>query len=149
MNDIRLALMGFWSQFLDRSGVPPRNTPISAFSEDNVMQMRGSPPTPQPPQTFPYIVYPVEMTEMFQGSIITVSVFDRQPAMPGFTGRTDDIVQQIREKIPQGGGVLLQWDKGVIRLQRSNPFSFYMSDPNDRVVVRAIVRLIIANYTQS
>ena len=150
MTEIRNALAAFWGGFVDRGGIPPANRPVPAWQEDYVPHESAN--------IWPRITYPIIRPDALGSTIISASVWNREPlgvVHRGMFALVDDILRQAAEKIPPGG-VLLQWDEerdyigqiitfgGALWLQRSNPFTDYLADPDDPLITRGIIRVIIS-----
>ena len=131
MNELKVALANFWGAFENIPGQEPKFIP--AFEDGQV-------PEEQP---FPYITYPVIRTGFGGQTILIVSVWDKDLANPGFQGRVDYLLSQISERIAEEGAVItLNNNRGIVWLSRNGSnFISYMDDPDDKFIVRGLVRL--------
>jgi hypothetical protein len=131
MNNLLLALQAFWGGFVNGQ----TGEPIPAYLE--TFELRDLP--------FPRITFEVVRSPALERTIISASVWNRSPRI-GFIGLTNDVVEQIGSKIPHGGVKLNVLNNNSVWLYRSNPFIQYLSEPNDTLVTRAVVRVEIINY---
>ena len=134
----------FFGSFVDVSRTP--HLKINAFQEGYAI-IRDAQGRPVPPP-FPYITFPIIRPDFGSQTIATASIWDRRPSMPGFFGLVDDVLRQVQEKIPHEGIILkLDSGDGLISLHR-NPGNFinYMDDPDDQLITRGIVSLVIASF---
>ena len=139
MNELKIALAKFWGSFENVPGQEPKFVP--AFEGGRITE-----PEKQP---FPYITYPVIKTGFGGQTILTVSVWDKDMANPGFQGRVDHVLGQISERISEEGAVIrLGNNGGMAWLNRSGQnFISYMADPDDKFIVRGVVRLQLKTFS--
>lgn len=133
MKSINRELKQFRGSFTDMENKPiPAYKSGYAFIRDD----KGR-PTPAP---FPYITYDVVSPNFRENAALTADIWDKNH-IPGDFTLIDRVLEQVREKIP-AEGVLL----GNIWLKR-NPATFtaYMSDPDDQLITRGIINLILQN----
>ena len=136
MNGLRIALAKFFGGLENIPGREPLSVP--AFEEGSLPEM----------QPFPYLTYPVVMPAFGGQALLTVSVWDRDMANPGFKGRLDHVLNGVAELVPEGGvAITLGSGGGSVWLNRNGAsFISYMGDPDDRFVVRGIVHLQIKAF---
>ena len=137
MNELKIALANFWGALENIPGQEPKLIPAL---EDGLV------PEGQP---FPYITYPVIRTGFGGQAILTVSVWDKDLANPGFQGRVDHVLGQISERVTEEGTVItLGNNRGIVWLNRNGAnFISYMDDPGDKFIVRGIVHLQIKAFS--
>jgi hypothetical protein len=152
MRNIRTAFHEFWSQFFNRDARLPAPVPIPAFQTGYVLfrDAQGRPTVDSP---FPYITYELIRTEFAESTIISASIFNRDPINVGNFALVDDVLCQIAKAVPEEKGALLDCgDDGAIWLTRSNPFIDYLPETQegttivDKNITRGIARLVVYNY---
>ena len=149
MRAVREAYADFWSQFLDRTTSPQRHLPAFSSGQVVIRDAQGRPISQEawPPGSFPYLTYELIMTQFGQPTIVSVNIWDRPPAQAQNPfGRVDDVLEQVRDAIPEGGILIDVGDEGTLYMRRSTPFISYLDDPDDPQITRAIVRVVISSY---
>jgi len=134
MKEVNDVLSKLWSSFinpLDKEAIPAWEVGYVPKDKQNV---------------FPRFTYMVGVAGFAKGTILTSTIWDRRsPA--GYFGIVDDVANQALEKIPESG-ILLTLDngKGVLWVQRSNPFIIPLDDPEDNLVTRRIINIVVNSY---
>jgi len=130
MNDLQVALDGFWNQFTN-----VRGESIPAFRE-------GYAPTQQ---AFPYITYEFGRGAWQSERIVNANIWTRQPANIGFLGTANHIANQIEEVIQEGLGAKINvGESGFLWFKRNGAFIQLMPpDPDDQAIVRYLVTLTV------
>ena len=140
MNDVRNVLAGFWGSYVNRgASLPalPTGAVIPAFAEGYVPKEHKN--------TWPRITYQLALPSFLDSTILTASIWDRRAAFPGFFGLIDDVLEQARGKIPEGG-TILKCGSGAIWLLRSTPFIDFLDDPDDQSITRGIIRTVVRSH---
>jgi len=132
MNNIRVALAGFWGGFIDSQ----TGKIIPAYQE-------GYAPRDA---SFPRIIYQIVRPGYMDSVITNTSIWDRRPPEIGYHGLIDDVLEQAALMIPGSGILLSLGDDGSLWLQRSNPFFDYLNEPSDPTITRGIIHVVVRNY---
>ena len=95
---------------------------------------------------FPYITYPVVRPGFLQNTLISVHIFDKHEAQPGYLAKVAYIQGQMEELI--GLGINLRVEGTNYRIAPGSPFfPTPLPEPNDSLVVHGIVNLLIRDRT--
>ena len=134
MPEVRAAFARFWGGFTTTT------TPVATSPRRSLQAFAGMAPTGA---QFPLIVFEVVRPASLQNAMTIARVVDRVPGQAGFSGRTDDILQQIDRRIGFSGFDLKIPNWGEVMLSQGNPFQQYMSvpDPDDPLIVQAVVNV--------
>jgi len=141
MNNLEAALTAFWGSFTnpEKPSVKiPAYTGHVAEHDDMGRRVRPA---------FPYITYELTRPAYGGGTAMRASVWDRREAATGFRGLTNNILEQIAQRVPEGG-LLLSFDGGSVWIRRALNFTQYPAkpDPDDPLIVRALVSLEMQGY---
>jgi len=148
MKDLIALYRVFWSQFQYNDLKPPRTRrKLPAFQDGFVRVNSGN--KMEAPE-FPYIVYQAPKPDFTESSFLQVSIWDRPPdgiIAVAFQDRLLSIIAQIEEEITADGAIL-PLKEGALQLRRGNPWVNIMEgDPSDPKITRAILNIIVDNYT--
>ena len=109
----------FWSSF----GIP-------AYEENSVPDTRSI--------TFPYITYQAIGAEVTADTFINVSIYTRSSSLK----RVTDIAEKVLKRFAEGGAEI-RYNGGGFFLTAENDFIQIMGDPNDSMIKRALLSLVI------
>jgi len=148
MKELLAEYQKFWSQFHYRDIKPPHTEKaLLAYQEGYVMTRKDN-KIVMP--DFPYLVYQVPKPGFTESNFSIISIWDR-PSQDmvaiGFQDRIIHIIEQIEEQI-DADGLLLLLDNGATCLKRGSPWiNLIPGDDKDPAITRAVLNVIIENYT--
>ena len=109
----------FWSSF----GVP-------AYEENSVPDIKDI--------KYPYITYPAIGAEVTAQTFINVSIYTRSSSLKKVT----EIAEKVMKRFVEGGAEI-RFTGGGFFLTAENTFIQIMGDPNDDLIKRAVLSLVI------
>lgn len=112
------AIHSFWSSF-----------GLAAFEENSVPSGDDSP-------DFPYITYELVTDSLGESTAMSASLWYRDTSWVDANAKSDEIERYISYD-----GVKLLCDGGRIWIQRANPFSQSLGDPDDDMIRRKMINI--------
>ena len=138
----QILLAQFWGSFWLRPSNAPHR-PLEAFPSGFTMQYGPGFPAGGSRAELPYITFDDDETPFGEWTIMSGRIWTRSQTW----GVVNDVWAQAREKIPNGGGILLSHDNGTLHIMRSNPFlSRLPPEDGDELNKAGVMRIVVENY---
>ena len=99
--------------------------------------------TVKPDAQMPYITYALSLGVFDATTDLTVSVWYRTASWQAVTEKSSEIISDLAS----APGILLKTDDGAIRLLPGQPAMLRMNDPDDDMVRRTVLNIMVRDYT--
>lgn len=119
-------LQTFWSSF-----------GLDAYEENSV-------PTDDDAPDFPYIIYESASDSMGNDIALSASLWYRSSSWVGINAKAEEIGSTIGR-----GGITMRCDGGFVWIKRGTPFAQNMGDPEDDMIRRKYINIIVEFVTQN